>query len=468
MSVETRGQLVRASGPGRVRLAVAQTAGRLAAFASRVSGRGSGASIRGMVMMRLDPGALGKLLRGRRVLAVSGTNGKTTTTHFLAAAIRAALGADAARVVSNADGANLHHGIASALGEQPKSDIAVLEVDERVVADVLRLGRPEVLVLLNFSRDQLDRHHEIKGLARSWREALAEMGEDGPVVVANAEEPLVVWAARPAKQVIWVDTQSTWSQDAALCPECGSLLTRTDPEQTDGGAVIPGHWECTGCELAEPPAEVRVAGDRIIDRQGRELTTDLQVPGKFNIGNAACALAAAEAFGVDSVTALSGMRRVTAPAGRFSVTTIAGTPARLMLSKNPAGWAESLPLATTDPVVLAIDAVAADGKDLSWLWDVEFEQLQGRTVVCTGPRASDLAVRLSYAGVDHEVLHDLTAAFRSVAGRVDGPIDVVSTYTPFQRLLDLGGVQRTAHPDPKPKPTALPDVGARGTEGDRR
>ncbi|NLT30881.1 MAG: DUF1727 domain-containing protein [Propionibacterium sp.] len=405
--------------------------------------------------MRLDPGALGKLLGGRRVLAVSGTNGKTTTTHFLAAAIRAGLGPGAGRVVSNADGANLHHGIASALGEQPRADVAVLEVDERVVADVLRLGRPEVLVLLNFSRDQLDRHHEIKALARSWRDALAQMGADGPVVVANAEEPLVVWAARPAREVIWVDTQSTWSQDAALCPECGSLLTRTDPEQA-GDSVIPGHWECTGCDLAEPPAQVRVSGDRIIDRQGRELPTDLQVPGKFNIGNAACALAAAEVFGVDSVTALSGMRTVTAPAGRFSVTTIAGTPARLMLSKNPAGWAESLPLATTDPLVLAIDAVAADGKDLSWLWDVEFEQLRGRTVVCTGPRAADLAVRLSYAGVAHEVIHDLSAAFRSVAGKVDGPVDVVSTYTPFQRLLDLGGVPRTT------KPTALPDVGAEG------
>lgn len=442
MSVATRGELVRAQGLSRVRLSFAQLAGRLAAFTSRIAGRGSGASIRGKVLMTLDPLALHKLLGGRRVLSVSGTNGKTTTTHFLAAAIEAGLGAEKWRVVTNADGANLHHGIASALGEQPRSDVAVLETDERVVADVLRLGRPEVLVLLNFSRDQLDRHHEIKSLARAWRDALAELGDDGPIVVANAEEPLVVWAASTAREVIWVDTQTTWSQDAALCPECGELLARTDPEQGPGGRPVPGHWHCTGCDLAEPDAQVRVVGEQIIDAAGQTFTPELQVPGQFNIGNAACALAAANVFGVDSATAVAGMRTVQAPAGRFSVTTIAGTPARLLLAKNPAGWSEALPLAQSDPLVLAVDAVAADGKDLSWLWDVEFEQLVGRRVICTGARAADLAVRLDYAGVNYEVIVDLTAALRAVAGTAD-PVDVLSTYTPFQRLLDLGGVART-------------------------
>jgi lipid II isoglutaminyl synthase (glutamine-hydrolysing) len=112
---------------------------------------------------------------------VSGTNGKTTTTHFLAAAIRASLGRSGDRLVHNADGANLHAGIASALSVRPDADIAILDTDERVVADLIKLGRPEVLVLLNFSRDQLDRHHEIKALGRSWRNALAEAGgADGP------------------------------------------------------------------------------------------------------------------------------------------------------------------------------------------------------------------------------------------------------------------------------------------------
>ena len=418
---------------GRARLTGAVWAGRLAAVASRLAGRGSGASIRGQVMTRLDPQALAKLLRGRRVAMVSGTNGKTTTTHFLAAAVRAQLGPEADRLVHNADGANLHFGIASALSSQPAADVAVLETDERVVADLVRLGRPEVLVLLNFSRDQLDRHHEIKGLGRSWRDALAAAGEDGPVVVANADEPLIVWAAETARAVVWVDTAATWTQDASLCPNCGAALVR---EQPDHSGAPGGDWHCSGCELRQPAADYRVVEGSIVDRAGRAWQPDLQVPGSFNVSNAACALAAAELLGVDVATALRGMRTVTAPAGRFATMQVGGTTARLLLAKNPAGWAEALPLARTGTVVLAIDSAAADGRDVSWLWDVEYEQLAGRTVVATGPRAQDLAVRLSYAGVDFRVVPDLAAALRGH----DAPVDVIATYTPFQRLRKMGGV----------------------------
>ena len=138
-------------------------------------------------------------------------------------------------------------------------------------------------------------------------------------------------------------------------------------------------------------------------------------------------------------TALRGFRSVKAPAGRFSVATIGGSSYRLILSKTPAGWAESLPLLTTDPGVLMIDSVAADGKDVSWLWDVEFEQLRGRRVVASGPRAYDLAVRLTYAEVEHSVIPDLTEALGAATG--PGTVDVIATYTPFQKLLKMGGLR---------------------------
>ena len=279
-------------------------------------------------MLRLDPAALGELVAGRRVAMVSGTNGKTTTTHFLAAAVRAALGPDTDRLVHNADGANLHGGIASALGEAPRADLAILETDERVVADLVRLGRPEVLVLLNFSRDQLDRHHEIKGLGRSWRDALAAAGDDGPVVVANADEPLIVWAAETARRVVWVDTATTWTQDASLCPRCGSPLVREQP----------GGWHCTGCDLAQPPATYRVEGDTIVRPDGSVVTPRLNVPGGFNVSNAACALAAAELFGIDPETALTGMRTVTArPAASARPPSRAARPACCWPRTPPAG-----------------------------------------------------------------------------------------------------------------------------------
>ena len=170
------------------------------------------------------------------------------------------------------------------------------------------------------------------------------------------------------------------------------------------------------------------------------------------MSNAACALAAAVELGVNVDAALHGMRTVTAPAGRFATATLYGTTARLLLAKNPAGWAEALPLATSDPVILAIDSVAADGKDVSWLWDVDYEQLQGRRVIATGPRAQDLSVRLAYAEVEHQVVPDLAAALTTVHDErastpgVNGaipqaPIDLIATYTPFQRLLKMAGLR---------------------------
>ena len=425
--------------PDRLRLRAAVTAGNLAALGSRLANRGSGASIRGQVMTRIAPDAFRLLLRGRRIAGVSGTNGKTTTTHLLAAAVRAGLGADSARLVTNADGANLHYGIASALSQAPGADLAVLETDERVVSDMIAFGRPEVLVLLNFSRDQLDRHHEIKALGRSWRAALERGGDDGPTVVANADDPLVVWSAGTAANVIWVDTATSWTADAALCPACGTVLTH-DGER----------WDCPGCELTKPAASWLVDGDSIVTPDGTRVTPQLRVPGAFNVSNAACALAAAVVLGVDVDAALRGMRTVTSPAGRFATATLHGTTARLLLAKNPAGWAEALPLAASDPVILAIDSVAADGKDVSWLWDVEYEQLQGRRVIATGPRAQDLGVRLTYAEVEHQVLPDLAAALTAARGDADSsppggstraPVDLIATYTPFQRLLKMAGLR---------------------------
>jgi UDP-N-acetylmuramyl tripeptide synthase len=415
------------------RLTVAALAGRLAGAASRIARRGTGASIQGKVMLKLDPSALGKLHAGKRIAVVSGTNGKTTTTHFLAAALRESLNHAGNRLVHNADGANLHHGLASALSNRPEAEIAVLETDERVVGDVIRLGRPEVLVLLNFSRDQLDRHHEIKGLGRSWRKALADAGPAGPIVVANADEPLIVWAALAAKQVIWIDTAMTWTQDSSLCPRCDANLVRTQPDR------VAGHrpdWYCTGCGLAQPKGDYRVEGGTIVDRAGHVWDPQLSVPGTFNISNAACALAAAELMSVDPRTALTGMRTVTTPAGRFATARFGDTTARLLLAKNPAGWAEALSLAQSETVVLAIDSAAADGRDVSWLWDVEYERLAGRSVIATGRRAQDLAVRLRYAEVDYRCIPDLAEA---LAGHPE-PVDVIATYTPFQRLRKMGRV----------------------------
>ena len=134
----------------------------------------------------------------------------------------------------------------------------MLETDERVVSDMIADARPELLVLLNFSRDQLDRHHEIKALGRSWRVALERAGPAGPTIIANACDPLVVWSAGTAANVTWVETATTWNADGALCPACGTVLHRT----TSGGR---GRWDCPGCELHQPDATYRVERVGVLD-----------------------------------------------------------------------------------------------------------------------------------------------------------------------------------------------------------
>ncbi|GAA2178952.1 MurT ligase domain-containing protein [Brooklawnia cerclae] len=414
------------------RQALAFGLGNAAAFASRVTGRGTGASIKGAIMMKIDPGLFRRLLAGKRIGVVSGTNGKTTTTHLLTAALRESVH-DPRDVVTNPDGANLREGVVSALSTRPKAPIAILEVDEQVVPDMIRYGHPEVLIMLNFSRDQLDRHHEINALGRKWREALLAAGDQGPVVVANTKDPLVVWAASAAHRAVWIDMGTGWAQDAALCPNCGAVLTH-DADQ---------NWDCPGCELTEMPPDYRVDGGDVVRADGERQELGLKVPGRFNRGNAVCALAAAVEMGVYEPVALHGMRTVEAPAGRFAIGTYASagarpTKARLVLAKNPAGWAESLLVMESDPVVLAVDSAIADGTDVSWMWDVEYERLRGRRVIATGPRASDLAVRLSYAEVDHEVIPDMAEALK---GPFDSTVDVLSTYSAFLRLCRMGGVE---------------------------
>ena len=198
------------------------------------------------------------------------------------------------RLVHNADGANLHHGIASALSEHPEAEIAILETDERVVADMIRLGKPEVLVLLNFSRDQLDRHHEIKGLGRSWRDALTAAGADGPVVVANADDPLIVWAAQTARAGHLGGHGEHLDRGRLALPglrrQPGPRAARPHRRPAATGTAPAATWLSPRRTTGWSTARSSTAGSRCGIPQ-------LDVPGAFNVGNAASALAAAELFG---------------------------------------------------------------------------------------------------------------------------------------------------------------------------
>ena len=364
-------------------------------------------------------------------MLVSGTNGKTTTNRLLRAAL-----ATAGTTASNGGGANLPYGLVAALSAAPRgAGLAALEVDEAYLGRVAEAVGPEVVCLLNLSRDQLDRINEVRMLAGRWRQAVGALTA---TVVANADDPMVVWAAEPAAAVVWVGAGLSWTLDATGCPRCEGRI----------GFPVSG-WTCGDCGFTRPRPQVTLDETAMIDRQGRRLAFQLSLPGACNRANAAMAATAASILGVDEAVALEAMAAVTDVTGRYGVVKVAGTRARLLLSKNPAGWMEIFDFLrpAPAPVVVAINARIADGRDPSWLWDVPFERLAGRRVVATGERCRDLAVRLHYAEVDHVMVEDPVAAVAAAAcmagsdaggggpaGAATDAVDVVGNYTAFQVL----------------------------------
>ena len=417
-----------------LRTRVAALAGRAIADASRWVGAGEGSVIGGRVALAIDQRSLELMAAGHQSAVVSGTNGKTTTTRLLAAAL-----STRGPVNTNSAGANLIPGLVSTLFRGRAGAAVALEVDEGHLAEAVAAVHPTAVLLLNLSRDQLDRFGEVRRHASDWRLALTASPDT--IVVANVDDPLVTWAAgacAPGQEearcgVTWVGTGQRWRADASACPNCGSRIRWTE-SRTDRGGV---GWSCTSCRLSRPRPDVWLEGSDLVLADGRRFPVRLQLPGWCNLANAAMATAGAMALGIDPGRSVRAMTRVRAVAGRYQIINVNGTRVRLLLAKNPAGWAEALDLLRPPPVpvVIGINAGVADGRDPSWLWDVPFEQLQGRLVVATGERGRDLAVRLRYAEVRHTFEPDYRKAVAAAAaGAVvrQPEIDFVANYTSFQ------------------------------------
>jgi len=392
---------------------VAQSAARTAGALSRHLRGGSGTVISGRVLQALAPRGVAALAADRAVTLVSGTNGKTSITALTVAALD-----DGRSVGSNRDGANTAAGIAGTLLGDARE--LVLEVDEGWLPWAIRETAPHTVVLANLSRDQLTRHHEVGALASTWRSALAGV----PRVVANADDPAVVWSALAARRQVWVAAGARWTADSQVCPACGGRCLA-------GGSG----WGCESCDLRRPTPDWWLEED-LLRGPGARVPVALDLPGHVNVSNAALALATARVTdGVDLDAAAARLRDVHAVSGRYLRTRFRGHDLRILLAKNPAGWLELLDLMSGDrhPVVLLFNADGIDGRDPSWLYDVSFAPLRGRTVVVSGKRAADLLVRLELDGVEARRLRGSLAAvlWELPAGRVD----VIGNYTAFQAAL---------------------------------
>jgi UDP-N-acetylmuramyl tripeptide synthase len=440
-------------------------AGRAAATLSRRLGRGGGTVIAGHLVPRLAPDALRDVTESlpNGSIVVSGTNGKTTTTRLVSHILRGA----GLRPIHNRAGANLLSGLYSAVAQatdwraRPMGDIGLFEVDEATVPRALEHIRPRVLLLHNIFRDQLDRYGEVHFVAGLWRESVLRLTA-GTSVVANADDPLVANLSPTltygiADCAVGADQPLPHAADARLCPNCGAALRYN---LVFYGHL--GHYACTSCEFARPTPTVRATSVALLGDTGTNLTIEspigvvqatLRLPGLYNVYNALAAVAVSTSLGIPRERVERGLETFTAAFGRLERIQVGdGRELFLALVKNPVGFTEVLRTILATPgrrtLLLAINDRFADGTDVSWLWDVEFERLVGRVnvAVCAGLRAEDMAVRLKYAGVDLSrirVESDLQCALEQAISLAE-PHETVYVLPTYTAMLSLREALRRA------------------------
>jgi lipid II isoglutaminyl synthase (glutamine-hydrolysing) len=457
------------------------TLARAAGVLSRLRGGGA-TSVPGKVLLRLEPSAirlLGARLRHGSVL-ISATNGKTTTA-AMAAAIFAQ---DGVELVHNRAGANMAGGVASTLlaASHGRTSIAgelgLFEVDELWLDRLVAQLHPRAILLGNLFRDQLDRYGELETIAERWAQVLrAGPGRDARLVL-NADDPLVADLGRGrvgAAGVLYFGVADdslalplmAHAADAKHCRNCGA------PYIFDAvylGHL--GHYRCPACGQARPAPEifatdVRLEGVRAarftLHTPAGEAAVALPLPGLYNVYNALAAAALAHALDVPLEHVVAGLESTRAAFGRAEIVTI-GAPAHprilhILLVKNPSGANEVLRTLALEPgehdLLGVLNDNTADGHDVSWIWDADFELLAGRVrrATCSGTRAAELAVRLKYAGVEPERIHvspDLAAALSAAqadAPPAGAPLYALPTYTAMlslRELLSAGGQTRSA------------------------
>jgi lipid II isoglutaminyl synthase (glutamine-hydrolysing) len=425
---------------------------------------GGGTSAPGKVLLALAPQAitaLGSRL-GRGTVLISATNGKTTT----AAMSSAILERGGVRLLHNRAGANMAGGIATTLldvGRDAPETLGLFEVDEMWLPRLASELRPRAIVLCNLFRDQLDRYGELEAIADSWADLIA--GTEARLVL-NADDPLLADLGRDGPETLYFGVEDAalaqpglgHAVDARHCRSCGS------PYVFD--AVYLGHlgdYHCPGCGSARPTPSVTAGAVRLdgVRAASFELTVagarrevHLSVPGLYNVYNALAAAALATVLGEPLVTVAEGLESTAAAFGRAEKVSVAidrerRRETRILLIKNPAGANEVLRTLALEPgehdVLAVLNDRIADGRDVSWIWDADFEALAGRLrrVTCSGTRAAEMATRFKYAGIDPariELQPELSSALAAAAAdRPNGssPLFALPTYTAMLELRDL-------------------------------
>jgi lipid II isoglutaminyl synthase (glutamine-hydrolysing) len=427
--------------------------------ASRASGRGGGTTLPGRVLLRLEPEAIARLGGGldRGATIVSATNGKTTTAGMIAGI----LAADGRHPVHNRAGSNMTWGVATALLEQ-RGEEGLFEVDEAWLPRVSEQLDPRLIVLGNLFRDQLDRYGEMEALADEWAKTVAARAGRTDFVL-NADDPLIADLGRDREGVrregvlyFGIEDPSQalpelqHAFDAKHCRRCGHPYAY---ERAFVGHL--GHYSCPSCGAERPRPEVAATaielqgmdGSRVTVRTpGGEIRLELPLPGLYNVYNALAAVAAGLQLGVAPGRIAAALGEMRAAFGRVETIPVGGVPVSILLIKNPAGANEVLRTLRLESreeagidLWIALNDRIADGRDVSWIWDADFELLAGavRRVVCSGTRAPEMALRLKYAGWPEEAIEVVPGIGASLDAAVDGSRGRLFALPTYTALLEL-------------------------------
>ena len=465
----------------RIPLPVVIGAARLTAGVSRLAGTGGGTTLPGKLLSKLDAGAVDRLA-ARLPLGsalVSATNGKTTTTAMTAEILRGR-----ARLAHNGSGANLLSGVASSLLAAPGAELGLFEVDEGALPEIARRLRPRAVCLGNLFRDQLDRYGELELVAERWRRVAGALGSSATLVV-NGDDPQLGELARAAARpvVFGLDDprhareRLQHAADSRHCVRCGTPYTFA--------AAYVGHlgdYRCPSCAHARPPLEVAARAIELPGLAGAsfELATPrgsrrvrLRLPGLYNVYNAVAAASLALELGASLDEVVAGLERFSAAFGRFERVHVGDRRVVILLVKNPAGANEAIRTVVAGGApklaILALNDRIADGRDVSWIWDVDFEPLLERLerVIAAGTRAAELALRCKYGGfpeTEIDVVTDLGAALdRGLELASPGEdLYVLPTYTAMLALRRLIGERGYVEPYWQATPNRTRDVSTEG------
>ena len=443
-----------------VPLALEVAAARGVASLSRLVGAGGGTTVPGKLLSVLDPGAVDRLAARlpEGTVTISATNGKTTTAAMAAEILRPRF-----RLAHNRSGANLLSGVASTLLSAGGAELGLLEVDEAALPEVARRVHPRAVLLGNLFRDQLDRYGELELVAERWRTAVADLPA-GTVVAVNADDPLV--GQLPAQVHFGIDDPSVarpslqHAADSKYCSVCGQPYVYA--------TAYVGHlgdYRCPNGHEQRPPLDVAA---RSIELRGLESVSfdlvlpgamrrvELALPGLYNVYNAVGAAALCHALGASADDIAAGLGRFRAAFGRFERIAVGGETLLLLLIKNPAGANEVVRTLVDGGApriaVVALNDGIADGRDVSWIWDVDFEPLLAgaNRLVASGERAAELALRFKYGGLGEEAIEVVPSLERALDRGLEltpagGELVVLPTYTAMlglQRLFTSRGLKK--------------------------